>query len=242
MHAKTVKIVQISLAFALLFNIALWFYARPLQATWLNVPPVPTEFRALSMTLGDKQFAYRAVATMLQNFGSTGGRVTPIKNYNFQTLADWFFLSYHLDPQSDFAPMLAALYYGSSQDPQKIRPLLEYLKVAGNSAEGEKWRWLAHAVFLARFDVKDNDLALDLARTLSAIPNDHMPMWARQMPANVLRDQGKKEAALQLMLGLLESNHDKVHPNEVNAMVDYICTRILEPQEAQSYELCDTIK
>lgn len=240
MFAQQIRIFKTTLAIALLLNIATWIYARPIQARWTNVPPVPTEFRATIGTLGDSQMAYRATAIFLINLGSSGGRVVPLKDYDFNRLADWFFLGDKLDSRSDSLPYLAAMYYGASQDPQKIRPLLEYLKVVGNNPEGEKWRWLAHGAYLARFKLKDPELALEMANILSVIPNEDMPFWARQMPANILNDQGEKEAAMQLILEILRSSADQLHPNEVNAMLAYLCERVFDPGEAKQFELCET--
>jgi hypothetical protein len=44
------------------------------------------------------------------------------------------------------------------------------------------------------------------------------------------------------MLSILKDRADKLHPNEVNAMVAYICEQILDPEEAKSHSLCSNIK
>ena len=241
-NVKTIKTLKIALILAVLSNVLFWFYSRDVRSQWLNIPPVPSTFSALSTTLGDQQFASRVISMMIQNFGSTGGRVTPIKNYDFEKLGDWMMLHYRLDPKSSITPFMAAYYFGASQDPTKIRPIIEYLRVAGNSAEGERWRWLAQAVYLARFKLKDLDLSLEMAYDLAAIPKDDYPVWAKQMPANILNQQGEKEAALQMMLSILNDKADKLHPNEVNGMVAYICEQILDPAEAKTHDLCVDLK
>ena len=222
----------------MLINIVFWFHSRNIKSQWLNVPPVPSTFSALSSTLGDKQFASRVISIMIQNLGSTGGRVTPIKDYDFEKLGDWMMLNYSLDPQSSLTPYMAAYYFGASQDPTKIRPIIDYLRIVGNSAEKEKWRWLAQAVYLARFKLNDLTLAMEMAKELEKIPNDDMPGWTRSMSVNILNQQGEKEAALELMLGILKDKSDQLHPNEVNAMVAYICEQILDPDQAKSHALC----
>ncbi|NCT40736.1 MAG: hypothetical protein GW778_03625 [Alphaproteobacteria bacterium] len=239
---RTITVLKIALTLAVLSNVLFWFYSRELRAQWLNIPPVPTSFSAVSSTLGDEQFAARMISMMIQNFGSTGGRITPIKDYDFDKLGDWLMLNYKLDPHSDLAPYMAAYYFAQSQDPTKIRPVIDYLRIAGNSTEGEKWRWLAQGVYLARFKLNDLNLALDMAKELAALPNDDMPNWARQMPVNVLNQQGEKEAALDLMLSILKDKSDKIHPNEVNAMLAYICEQILDPEEAKTHSLCVDFK
>src|SRR5690606_23680957 len=132
--------------------------------------------------------------------GDTGGRTTSLNDYNYEELAKWFFLADTLDPVSNYVPYLAAFYFGGVQEPEKFRPVLDYLVHVGNRAEGEKWRFLAHAVYLARFELEDNDTALELANKLARVNNPNMPGWTRQMPAFIMNTQGKKEAAYALLL------------------------------------------
>jgi len=237
-ESPTLKPLKIALAIAVTMNVLFWFYSSTLKAKWLNVPPVPSEFSAVSSTLGDVQFASRVISIMIQNLGSTGGRVTPIKDYDFEKLGQWMMLNHTLDPNSNLTPYMAAYYFGASQDPTKIRPVIEYLRVAGNNPEGEKWRWLAQAVYLARFKLKDFDLAYKIAQELQTLPNEDMPGWTRHLSVNVLNQKGDKQAALSLMMNILKDRSDRLHPNEVNAMIAYICEQILDPAEARAHNLC----
>ena len=220
--------------------IAIWLWSETstFQARWSNVPPTPNNISKTASALGDSQLAYRSYGLMLQNLGNSGGRFTPLKDYNYDRLGEWFMLQHALDPKANFTPMLAAYYFGASQDSSKLRPLIDYLAIVGDSPEGEKWRWLARAVYLAQFKLKDLDLALNLAYKLKAIQNPDMPMWARQMPANILNQRGEKESALALIMGILETSAGKIHPNEVNALVAYICEQVLNEQEAKDFPLC----
>ena len=230
------------LAIAVITNILFWFYARDIKAQWLNVPPVPSEFSAVSSTMGDKQFASRVISMMIQNLGVTGGRITPIKDYDFEKLGGWLKLHYALDKKSNLVPYMAGHYFGASQDPSKIRPIIEYLRLVGTSYEGEKVRLLAQAVYLARFKLKDLNLATTLARELAQIPNDNMPAWARHLEVNILNQKGDKDAALALMINILRDKSEDIHPNEVNARVAYICEQILDPEEANTHSLCADLK
>lgn len=239
MSAKTENLIKILFAITILCNVLTWLSVRDVRARWMNVPPVPSEGGAAFLTLGDKQFAYRVIGITLQNLGDSGGRATPLKDYDYQRLADWFMLQEKLDPISNFTPLLG-MFFGGSQDPTKLRPLIDYLTVAGNKTEGEKWRWLAHAVYLARYKLQDEGLGLELAYKLAGLKNPDMPVWTRQMPGFVLNTKGDKQAALAIMVKILKSSADKLNPNEVNATVDYICTRILDETEAAVHPLCQT--
>jgi hypothetical protein len=223
---------QVFLFAALVLNIALWQASSGLFAKWAGVPPVPTRQGAVMMALGDEEFSYRTGALTLQNLGDGGGLVTPIRDYDFEKLGRWFWLLNDLDPASDHVPMAAAYYFGGTRVPKDVAVVVKYLSVIGDSPVGEKWRWLAHAAYLARHRMKDLDLALELAYRLSRIQplNRELPMWARQMPAFVLKEQGDKAASKELMEQMLLSEKD-APPQEINFMKAYLTEQLGVPPE-----------
>ncbi len=214
--------------FFLLAMIFSWFWTKDLKAQWLNVPPVPSENRSSFIALGDKQMAYRYYTIMLQNLGNTGGEIQSLKNYNYEYLREWFFVLDKLDQQSNAVPLLAAYYFGAVTDKEKLEFIYDYLSIIGQRPEGEKWRWLGHAVFLARHISKDQDRALKLAYLLADNKSPDLADWAKQMPAFILADTGDTAAAYEIMMNILISNVDTLHPNEINFMTDYICNTILK--------------
>ncbi len=115
-------------------NFATWLYVRDTHANWINVPPAPSWQSASFSGIGDTQFSYRMIAIMLQNLGDTGGRSTALKDYDYEELVRWFYVQNKLDPHSDFIPFLGAFYFGAVQLPDKLAPLIEYLRVIGHSA------------------------------------------------------------------------------------------------------------
>lgn len=209
-------------------NLFFWFYSKDIIKQWPNVSQAPLKSHATMMTLGDKQLAYRSYAIMLQNLGNIDGRDISLKEYNYLNLRDWFFLEDSLDPVSDAVPMMAAYYYGAVQDDDKQDKVLDYLAVIGSRPEGEKWRWLGHAVYLARHEQDNSDRALELAYLLAENKSPKLADWAKQMPAFILQSQGKTELAYNIMLNILVSNVDTLHPNEINYMKDYICHTLLK--------------
>ena len=207
----------------LALNVTFWIGSKYLYAKWEGVPPVPTRDGAIMMALGDSEFAYRLGALTLQNLGDSGGRVTPIRDYSYPELGKWFQLMDGLDPASDHVPMLAAYYFGATRVPADVAVVVEYLSKIGQRPVGAKWRWLVHAIFLARHRMGDLELALDLAYKLTRMEpvDDVMPAWARQMPAFVLKEKGDREDARKIIEGLLASGR-RFHANEVNFMQAYL--------------------
>ncbi len=236
---STEKRVEFCLAVALVANIFLWFHLRAEQSVWANVPPAPDENVAAAYGLGDSSFAYRINGLQLQNLGDTGGRVTALEDYNYEELGRWFFLQDTLDEQSDYIPYLAAYYFSNAQDVQLIEPVIDYLHHVGVKPEPHKWRWLAQAIYLARFRMKNYDKAFSLAQVLAKLDIDNAPTWVKQMPAFIKGQSGEKEAAYALMLQILKTNGEGMHPTEMYSMRVYMCTRLLSEEQAVKNPLCD---
>lgn len=231
--------LQVVVAVILCLNVVVWFSVRFTRASWENVPPAPdVKYSALS-AMGDKSFSYRINGLMVQNFGDTGGRFTPLRDYDYNALTRWMFLQDHLDERSNFMPYLAAYYFSGVQEPEKFRPMLDYLQTVGTKPYPNKWRWLAQGVFLARFILDDIDRALEIANIMVDLNVPDMPAWARQMPAFIMTAQGKKEAAYGLMLEILKTGVDDMHPSEVYSMRLYMCTRLLDAEIAAQDPLCE---
>lgn len=190
---------------------------------WGGVPPPPERKVAVLLGLGDAQFSYRLGAMTLQNVGNTPGMEVSLKDYDYHMLGKWFWLLHGLDPASNDVPMVAAYYFGGTRVPSDVAIVVEYLATIGQNPAGNKWRWLAHAVYLARHRMYDLDLALDLAYKLSRMQpvGDNLPIWAKQMPAFVLAAKGDKEAARQMVENMLLSQN-RWHANEVMFMKDML--------------------
>ena len=140
---------------ALVLTSALAVYTYKMRETWPGLPTASSESAALFYGYGDVQLSYRNIGLMLQNAGDTGGRVTNFKDYNYQMVEDWLWLTDKLDPLSNYVPGLAAYYFGAAKKPGQLAHLVDYLAHVGLNTDvdsgSEHWRWLAHAIFLAPF-------------------------------------------------------------------------------------------
>lgn len=224
--------------FFLVLNVLTWAAYNTARAAWGNTPPAPGVHGLTLFALGDPQLAYRGTGIMLQNLGNTGGNSRSLKDYNYDALGDWLLLADRLDPRANFMPFLAAYYFGALDDPVKILPVVDYLEIAGNRPGNNKWAWLAQAVYLARYVMKDLNRAYVLAGKLAALDDPTVPPWGRQMPAFVLTAQGDKADAYAILVEILKSSADKLPPQEINAIKDYICKRTLAQAEAAANPLC----
>lgn len=223
---------------SLVSNIALMRHIRLEQPAWTNVPPPPSATAISLAFLGDRELAFRSSALTLQNFGNMTGQIQALKDYNYTNLGKWFWMEDALNKKSDYVPFLAAYYFGGTQNPHQLYPVIDYLRVVGKYPGGEKWRWLGQAVFLARHKLEDQKLALELAEELATTYHAGMPAWPLQMKAIIASDMGEKEMAYDMMVEMLRTESARMHPNEVNFMLDYICNKILSPVQKGRDALC----
>ena len=218
--------INIFLALALALNALLWTGSRHMRAWWAGVPPVPSQNGAVALTLGDREFAFRTGALGLQNLGDNGGRIVPLKDYDYGKIGAWLWMLHGLNPASEHLPVTAAYYYGAERTPENVAVIVDYLSVIGQNPAGEKFRWLADAAFLARHRMNDLDRALDIAYTLARMEPAHrpLPVWARQLPALILEAKGEKDAARRLMEGIL-ADAEHLPPQEINFMAGWLAEK-----------------
>ena len=195
---------------------------------WPGVPSAPPAILAPLLTLGDEQLFYRGAGFGLQNLGDGGGRTTPLRAYDYGRLEAWLQLLDRLDPQADYVPTLAGLYFGQTPEPSDLRRIVHHLSALGARDPAHHWRWLAHAVYLARHRLHDRPLALAIARHLAGLAGAGVPLWVRQMPAFALAEVGEREAARDLLQTILATEPD-LAAGEVALMRDLIDRRLAEP-------------
>jgi hypothetical protein len=213
---------------ALLAHGALAWHHRTLQAGWPGVPSPPPAALAPLLTLGDDQLFYRGAAFGLQNMGDRGGRAMPLAHYDYGRLEGWLHLLDRLDRQADYAPTLAGYYFGQSPVADDLRRIVAYLTAVGARDPVRHWRWLAHAVYLARHRLHDVGLALAVARHLAGLAGNEAPLWVRQMPAFVLADVGEREAARDLLETILATDRS-LSAGEIVFMRHFIDQRLAGP-------------
>lgn len=220
------------IAVALMFVVCFCFWQTTyhLKTKWPGLPPAANKIEAVSYGYGDKELSYRVIGLMLQNAGDTGGQTTSLRDYNFKNVGDWLWVTYDLDPKANYVPSLAAFYFGAAKGKERLGYLVDYLARVGKDDGAEKWRWLAHAVYIARFQIDDQEKALKLARELAAIKSPDMPLWTQQMPAFVMTKVGKKKAARDLMLTIMATDKT-IDPADINQTCWYINKHLRESDD-----------
>ena len=230
--------VFVLLLLFLSLNVAAMFYTKDKLPQWTNIPPAPSSLAITMAFLGDPELAYRSSALTIQNFGNMTGQDQALKDYNYDHLEQWFWMENSLNKKSNYIPALAAYYFGATQNPEQLYPVIDYLRVVGTYPDDGKWRWLGQSIFLARHKLDDQKLAMELADELAGVYRKGMPGWTLQMKSIIASEMGEKELAYDMMVEILKIESANLHPAEVNFMLDYICNTILDPVQKSQNALC----
>lgn len=183
-----------------------WLLDHRAQASVL--PPPPSEAGALASALGDREFFFRNGVLKVLNVGVTGGDLVPIRELDYGTLAAWFRLLDRLDSRSIIVPYLASYWYGHTPNRPDSRHVIDYLLERAAIDPSHGWHWRVVAMYLADHRLQDQALALAIAEETAARDDPEAPYWVVHMPAFVLEGLGEREAALILLVGILESKPD----------------------------------
>ena len=182
------------------------------------LPPLISADYVNFLSLSDPQFFFRTMIFTIQHTGDLNGQRVPLKDYDYTKLLNWFTLLERLDPDSQLPPLLAGYYFSSTPDPQQIQQIIDYLVRHAQTYPQTKWRWLVHAIYLARHRLHDLPQALKLSYILARLDVPGLPTWTKQMPAFILVDMNDTDAARTLMESILTS--DPTLSNEEKSFIN----------------------
>jgi len=197
-------------------------------------PPLSTRTYVMS-SLGEPIAASKFLNLWLQAFDNQPGASISFHQLNYPRLTEWLDTILELDPEGHYPMLVAARVYGSIQNPEKQRIMLDYVFYKFNENPNKYWRWLAHVIITAKHELKDLNLALKYANALSEkATGENVPYWAKDMKIIVLEDMGEVEAAKGLVKALIESN-EITDPYELNFLVQKIAVleeKMLKKQQS----------
>ena len=163
------------------------------------IDPPPSAHEREAMAFGDDQFLYRAQVLELQNAGDTGGRATPLGEYNYDYVVGWLENLNKLDPCAIHHDLLATRLYAWGREPATLRKLVDFIVSDVATCPRRKWYWQTQAIAMANHRLNDRPYGLELARNLAAYDLPDMPFWIFLYPSVLLADMGQSEEALREM-------------------------------------------
>ena len=198
--------VKLCLVLALMLQLLWHSLQGPVMARGEDLPPPLSVQSYVMSSLGEPIAAARFLNLWLQSFDNQPGISLSFHQLDYAQLMKWLDTSLQLDPAGHYPMLVAARVYGNINDPVKQRLMMDYILEKFNENPDKYWRWLAHAVIIAKHEIKDQALALKYADALtSKATGKNVPYWAKDMKIIVLEDMGEIEAAKLLVGALLES-------------------------------------
>lgn len=176
---------------------------KPLRPA-IEEMPYPLGGMALkALAFGDDQFVFRAVARWLQDVGDGGGRMRPLRDYDYDRVVGWLRRLDSLDDRSDYAHVLAARYFGALVEPKagppRVKKIAEYLRQVALGDPAHRWSWLVWAAIAEQHMVKDRALGLTLANDAASLRgNAAVPAWLPLIAIPLYRLAGDEAAARAL--------------------------------------------
>ena len=184
-----------------------WHFMQPAPEAVQQDLPEPLSIMKLRLAgLDDPVALSKILMLWLQAFDNQPGISIPFSRLDYNLLIRWLDRIVELDERSHYPLLAASRLYSLVPDAGKKRLMLEFVRQKFLQDPGRRWQWLAHCIYVAKYQLKDLDLALDYARTLRLqTKSPAVPYWARHMEVYILEDMGNIEAAKILIGGLLES-------------------------------------
>lgn len=209
-HQRPLNQVPVTVWLLLLAGLCLqiaWHQHMPApQARADSLPATPASSTLHVISLGDDIALSKLLNLWLQVYDNQPGISIPFRDLDYARVRGWLEASLDLDPRGHYPLLAAVRLYGQVPDPERRMQMLEFAYEKFLEAPNTRWPWLAHAVVIARHQLKNPSLALKYARALAAnATGPQVPHWAQQMSIFVLEDMGETEAARILIGGLLDS-------------------------------------
>jgi tetratricopeptide (TPR) repeat protein len=215
--------------FALWHGIGSWNGTKSIRPGLEIVPAVPSKEMLKAFSFGDEEITFRYNGYMMQFLGDTFGRVTALKDYNYERLYRWWLLLDEINPISDLIVYVVGYYYGATQDKAADLPyVVDFLEQHADKHPELKWWWYYQAVYNAKYGLKDEKRALEIAHKLASLPKDvDMPIWTRQLEAFIYEGQGEYKQACDVIVNVVRDyGDDKIAQGEMNFIFNFITERL----------------
>jgi hypothetical protein len=191
------------LVLALFAQLALGWHLRGLRPAIEEFPPPPSPAELAAMALGDAQSMFRYQILWLQDFGDGGGRVKPLRDYDYDHVVGWLRAVDSLDQRSNAIYELGSHYFGALTDPgtapAKVGRVADFFDQAAMADPGRRWPWLVWSALITQRLVKDPGLAGRIASDLMSLKdNKSVPDWLPLLAIPLFRIAGNAAEAERL--------------------------------------------
>lgn len=183
----------------LLAQVIFWFKTEKFHPPIQLFPQAPSETAIKAMSFGDKEYLFRILGVRMINSGDIFAGFAPLKNYDYQRIYDWMKIMDGLNNQSFSVPYIASAYYSNVDDKEKNFLLVKYLNEFAEENPQKKWIFFHFAGQIARYKVRDMKLSQSLAKKVSLVKGNNLPLIHRQSYAFISEEMGEGCIAFEEM-------------------------------------------
>jgi len=198
------------IGFLALLGLQVLVHQAAIQQNAVNYRPLTSPFAATiyqGLSMGSEQLFSYLLATRLQLHDNQAGKHIRYSLLDYERLVDWLDQIHRLNTQSEYTMLLASRVYSQTRDRDRLRIILEYIDRTFMYNPQLHWRRLAEASVIAKHQLGDLQLALQMADKLSSQPASvEMPRWARDIQFILLGDMNEFETAITIIVALLQSD------------------------------------
>ena len=205
-------------------------FQSPTSANYqkLDQPAEANYYQALSFG-SDRLLSY-LIMLSVQLHDNQKGKHLSYRHLDYEVLSNWLSTIYELNPRSDYPAFMATRIYSQVADKNKIYRMIKLVEALFENNPEQHWRRMTEACLLAKHKLKDLPYALELAKKISAIPDEIvLPHWARDMKLVLLDELNQLESAQLLISSMLQSGEIK-DPDEIR----FLRSRLLKVQQKMS--------
>ena len=182
------------------------YLTPPAKALATDLPTLPSVAMLRVVSLDEPIALSKMLMLYLQAFDNQPGVSIPFHDLDYVRVEDWLTKILALDPAGQYPLLSASRLYGEIPVAAKQRQMLEFVHREFLRDPNTRWRWLAHAVLLAKHQLKDLPLAARYAEDLrDRATGKDVPHWAQQMDIFIREDMNELDSAKVLLGGLLQS-------------------------------------
>ena len=227
----------------LVVQIVFWSKYVSIKAELEVVSTPPNEKTMEAFSFGDKEYYFRLKSFQVQNMGDTFGRFTSLKKYDYKKLYAWFIELEKLNYNSNYLPSLMAYYFSQTPIVEDKSYVVDFLTQHALKQPEKKWWWLYQASYIANYEVKNKDLAVELALKLKEVAPQSAPLWAKQTAGMFLAQKGNGCEAVRVIseiMNELENNTVKSieeKEKEVNYMRFFLDKEVKKLKEDKTFQV-----
>ncbi len=161
-------------------------------------------YRGIAM--GSEQLLGHMLAIRLQLHDNQAGRHIRYSLMDYNLLIDWLERITEISPAIEYPMLLASRVYSSTDNPQQLRMILDFIQRRFDDEPQLHWRRLTEASVIAKHRLDDLELALAMAEKLARQPASvEMPAWARDFEFLLLAELSEYESSIAIIQALLRS-------------------------------------